>query len=64
MTTITGKVLSVNVGGIRRFDHEGRKVTSAIWKYPVAGRVMAQGVNLDGDQQADRDAHGGPDKSV
>jgi len=31
---------------------------------PVAGRVAARGVNLEGDDQADRKAHGGPDKSV
>lgn len=37
---------------------------SAIWKSPVAGRVAARGVNLDGDDQADRKAHGGSDKSV
>ena len=28
------------------------------------GRVAARGVNLEGDDQADRDAHGGPDKAV
>jgi MOSC domain-containing protein YiiM len=64
MGTDTGKVLSVNVGGIRQFDYEGRKARSAIWKLPVAGRVMVRGVNLDGDDQADRGAHGGPDKAV
>jgi len=31
---------------------------------PVEGRVAARGVNLDGDDQADRQAHGGPDKAV
>jgi len=30
----------------------------------VAGRVAARGVNLAGDDQADRRAHGGPDKAV
>lgn len=64
MGTVTGKVLSVNVGGIRRFDYEGRKAQSAIWKFPVTGRLMVRGVNLDGDDQADREAHGGPDKAV
>ena len=37
---------------------------SAIWKSPVEGRVAARGVNLDGDDQADRAVHGGPDKAV
>ncbi len=64
MQDIEGRILSVNVGGIRQFDYEGRKAQSAIWKLPVTGRVMARGVNLAGDDQADRGAHGGPDKAV
>jgi MOSC domain-containing protein YiiM len=39
-------------------------VTTAIWKRPVHGRVAVRGVNLDGDDQADRSVHGGPDKAV
>jgi MOSC domain-containing protein YiiM len=57
-------LLSVNVGGIRQFDYHGRPAASAIWKSPVASRVAARGVNLEGDDQADREAHGGPDKAV
>jgi MOSC domain-containing protein YiiM len=37
---------------------------SAIGKAPVAGRVRVAGVNLQGDDQADRRVHGGPDKAV
>jgi MOSC domain-containing protein YiiM len=59
-----GKVLSVNVGKPRQFDYNGRPAQSAIWKSPVSGRVSARGVNLEGDDQADRRAHGGPDKVV
>lgn len=64
MALARGTVLSVNVGGIREFDYNGRPAASAIWKSPVTGRVAARGVNLEGDDQADRDAHGGPDKAV
>jgi MOSC domain-containing protein YiiM len=64
MPSNRGTVLSVNVGGIRQFDYHGRPAVSAIWKSPVAGRVAARGVNLEGDDQADRSAHGGPDKAV
>ena len=60
----SGKVLSVNVGGVREFDYNGRPAKSAIWKSPVTGRVAARGVNLAGDVQADRKVHGGPDKAV
>ena len=64
MTITRGKVLSVNVGLPREFEYNGRPARSAIWKSPVAGRVAARGVNLAGDDQADRRAHGGPDKAV
>lgn len=64
MTTPAGKVISVNVGTVREFDYGGRPAKSAIWKSPVSGRVAARGVNLAGDEQADRRAHGGPDKAV
>jgi MOSC domain-containing protein YiiM len=59
-----GEVLSVNVGAVREFEYNGRIVKSGIWKFPVSGRVMVKGVNLDGDDQADRSVHGGPDKAV
>ena len=56
---------SVNAGrpaiiGARR----GRPVYSSIAKTPVGGRVPVEGVNVAGDDQADRRVHGGPDKAV
>jgi len=60
----SGRVLSVAVGRPREFDYRGRAARSAIWKTPVSGRVAVRGVNLDGDDQADREAHGGPDKAL
>jgi MOSC domain-containing protein YiiM len=59
-----GRVLSINVGRTREFEYNGRPAKSAIWKSPVTGRVQARGVNLEGDEQTDRKAHGGPDKAV
>jgi MOSC domain-containing protein YiiM len=59
-----GRVLSVNVGQPRPVDTGRRTVHTAIWKAPVQGRVAVRGVNLDGDDQADRSVHGGPDKAV
>ena len=64
MATVEGRVLSANVGRVRAFEFNGRQVQSAIWKSPVVGRVAARGVNLEGDDQADRRAHGGPDKAI
>jgi MOSC domain-containing protein YiiM len=60
----SARVLSVSVGLPRAFDYRGRPARSAIWKSPVAGRIAARGVNLAGDDQADRVAHGGYDKAV
>ena len=58
------KLVSVNVGLPREFEYNGRPARSAIWKSPATGRIAARGVNLAGDDQADRRAHGGPDKAV
>jgi MOSC domain-containing protein YiiM len=55
----------VNVGQPRQVSvRRGRPVMSAIAKAPVAGRVRVEGINLAGDEQADRRVHGGPDKAV
>jgi MOSC domain-containing protein YiiM len=64
MATSAGRVLSVNVGTVREFEYGGRPARSAIWKSPAVGRIAVRGVNLAGDDQADRKAHGGPDKAV
>ncbi|MBV9285369.1 MAG: MOSC domain-containing protein [Acidimicrobiia bacterium] len=57
-------VVSVNVGRPRTTQWQGRKVRSGIWKEPVDGPIEVAGVNLAGDDQADRRVHGGPDKAV
>ncbi|MDQ1477818.1 MAG: hypothetical protein QOE62_3047 [Actinomycetota bacterium] len=62
--TTAPRIISVNVGTLRTVSWGGRRVTSAIWKTPVAGRTRVEGVNLAGDDQADRRVHGGPDKAV
>lgn len=58
------RVVSVNVGAVRTVEWQGRAVDTAIWKHPVTGRVPVEGVNLHGDDQADRRVHGGRDKAV
>ena len=60
----TPRVASLNVGGVREVEWNGRLVTTGIWKHPVQGRVALRGVNFAGDDQADRRVHGGPDKAV
>jgi hypothetical protein len=56
MASTEGRVVSVNVGKPRTFEFNGHHAGSAIWKSPVVGRVAARGVNLEGDDQADRKA--------
>jgi MOSC domain-containing protein YiiM len=64
MAITAGQLLSVNVGRPREFGYNGRPAESAIWKLPITGRVQARRVNLEGDEQADHKAHGGPDKVI
>jgi ferredoxin-NADP reductase/MOSC domain-containing protein YiiM/ferredoxin len=61
---MNGRLLSVNVGGPRDVPWRGKTVRTAIWKEPVAGARMARRINLDGDDQADRLAHGGEHRAV
>ena len=61
---MSGLLVSVNVGRIEAVDHHDRTVTTGIFKRPVAGRVATDGVNLVGDDQADRSVHGGPDRAL
>lgn len=64
MTSSRPFVLSVNVGPVEVVEHHDRRVLTGIFKKPVAGPVAVRGVNLEGDDQADRDNHGGPDRAV
>jgi ferredoxin-NADP reductase/MOSC domain-containing protein YiiM len=61
---MTGRLLSVNVGGPREVEWEGKTVRTAIWKEPVDGPRMVRRINIDGDDQADRRAHGGEHRAV
>jgi MOSC domain-containing protein YiiM len=59
------RIVSVNVGTPRQISvRRGRPLMSAIGKAPLERRVRVAGVNVEGDEQADRRVHGGPDKAV
>ena len=62
--TAVGKLLSLNVGGPKEVPWEGQVVRTAIWKTPVTGARMVRRINIDGDDQADRAAHGGEHRAV
>jgi len=58
------RLISVNVGLPREIVHQGRVVSTGIFKEPVAGPVLLRHLNLDGDRQADLRVHGGADKAA
>jgi MOSC domain-containing protein YiiM len=58
------KIASLNVGLPVDVTWRGRKVSTGIFKEPVAGRIPLRTLNLDGDRQADLTVHGGKDKAV
>lgn len=58
------KLLSVNVSLPQEMVYQGKKILTGIYKMPVSGRVMVRQLNVDGDQQANLNVHGGPDQAV
>ena len=61
---MSARLLSVNVGRPREVEWEGKTVRTAIWKEAVEGPRMVRRINVDGDDQADRLAHGGEHRAV
>ncbi|MDA2805538.1 MOSC domain-containing protein [Nocardiopsis suaedae] len=59
-----GTIASVNTGPVIEADWAGRMKRTAIDKRSAAGAVVVGLLGLDGDDQADREHHGGPDKAV
>lgn len=59
-----GTIASVNSGPVIEADWAGRMRRTAIDKRSAAGAVAVGFLGLDGDDQADREHHGGPDKAV
>ena len=57
-------LISVNVGLPRDVEWQGKVVRTAVFKRPVAGRVMARRLNLDGDGQGDLAGHGGEHRAL
>src|SRR5215212_8363281 len=61
------EIRSVQVGrpSVLATTAAGEDVLSAIVKQPVTTETLALwSINLEGDDQADRSVHGGPDKAV
>jgi len=65
VTISTGKIAKLHIEG----DGPGRRVNSAIRKQPVSQQadpisIYVGPLGLEGDEQADRTAHGGPKKAL
>jgi MOSC domain-containing protein YiiM len=58
------KILSINTSTPIELIHEGKTVRTSIFKHPVKGPVYVSKFNVEGDEQADRDNHGGEFKAV
>src|SRR5712671_3011526 len=57
-------VISVNVGLPRVVAWRGQAIRTSIFKEPVAARVLARKLNIDGDGQADLAGHGGEQRAI
>jgi len=53
------RLLSVNVSLPKEIIHNGKKISTGIFKEPVKGRIKVKTLNLEGDGQADLIGHGG-----
>jgi MOSC domain-containing protein YiiM len=58
------KLLSVNVSLPKEVAHNGKTLTTSIFKEPVVGRVQLRSLHLEGDSQADLNGHGGVNRAV
>jgi len=58
------KVVSVNIGVPRKVQINGQEVETAIFKSPVEGRIKVGKLNVEGDVQADKAAHGGEHRAL
>jgi ferredoxin-NADP reductase/MOSC domain-containing protein YiiM len=58
------RLRAVNVGRPATHQWTGGTVATAIWKAPVADRRHVSRLNVDGDEQANKQRHGGEHRAV
>jgi len=58
------ELLSINVSLPKTVPYRDGEMSTGIYKDPIQGAVMLRELNLDGDGQADLNAHGGIYKAV
>ncbi len=57
------KIVSINIGKVKQYGWKGG-TPSAINKQPVSGNIALTSTGLEGDEQANLEAHGGEEKAV
>lgn len=57
-------LLSVNCGQLQAVDANGRQYQTGIYKSVQMGQIWLRRLGLQGDAQADRNAHGGPHRAI
>ena len=62
--SLSGSLLSIQIGQVRPLMVGGRKMVSAIGKTTVSGPIAVGVLGLAGDEQADLSVHGGLSKAV
>lgn len=57
-------LLSLNIGKVQTAIYKGKEAKSGITKSPVERAVRLTKLGFEGDEQADLEHHGGPDKAI
>lgn len=58
------KIVSLNISQIKHVEWKGRIITTGIFKKPSEKILEVKGVNIVGDEQADKSVHGGINKAI
>ncbi|MGD8191680.1 MOSC domain-containing protein [Brevibacillus ginsengisoli] len=61
---LQGEILSIQVGKPQLMAYSKGEILTGMLKLPVQGELFLSSVNLEGDEQADLNFHGGVDKAV
>ncbi|MFC4597912.1 MOSC domain-containing protein [Cohnella hongkongensis] len=57
-------LLSLNIGRVQTSIYKGKEAKSGISKSSVQSALRLTGLGFEGDEQADLEHHGGPDKAI
>lgn len=58
------ELLAISIAVPHEIEHNGRRISTGIYKHPVDTSVQATRLGIEGDAQVDLENHGGPDKAI